>query len=399
MKTFKKLTALVLAIVMCVALCSCTMYEKITIKKDGTTNIKVKYTLSKSEIKDIEDAMNDDTYLDDFIKKSNKQGLTETIDGIKYYSYIEETSGASVDEMNTSLTTAGEYTTTDFWTYASQTESDYDDIIEKAEIDIHIKVEIAFPYKIVETNCEKIDDYTVAFDETFNGNYVYATTEKSTADWTKAEDKVVAFKKLAKKQYTPDKIKGVNIVYNSKKALRVSWSAPLTMFITGYKIERKAGNDVWKQIKNVGLLSVDYDENTGNPYIVDKKVKPGETYSYRVKAYYKDSEFDLAGKYSNAQTIKFTNINKTPSFKVTVKGKKATVKIKNFDKSATGYQIKYSSNKNFKKAKTININKATTTIKNLNRTKTYYVKVRKFVKGASNNVYSKYSKVLRIKNA
>ena len=62
-------------------------------------------------------------------------------------------------------------------------------------------------------------------------------------------------------------------------------------------------------------------------------------------------------------------------------------KIKNYDKLATGYQIKYSNNKNFKKAKTVNTNKATATIKNLNRTKTYYVKVRAY----KSNYYSVYS--------
>ena len=68
----------------------------------------------------------------------------------------------------------------------------------------------------------------------------------------------------------------------------------------------------------------------------------------------KDSHFNIEGKYSKTKPITFTNLNKTPSFKLNVKGKNAIVKIKNFDNLAKGYQIKYSENKNFKRAKTFN---------------------------------------------
>ena len=98
------------------------------------------------------------------------------------------------------------------------------------------------------------------------------------------------------------------------------------------------------------------------------------------------------------KTVKFTNINKAPTFKLSVKGKKAVVKIKNFDKAGNGYQIKYSTNKNFKRAKTVNTKTAKATIKGLNTTKDYYVKVRKFVKGTNKNVYGKFSKVSKIIN-
>lgn len=74
--------------------------------------------------------------------------------------------------------------------------------------------------------------------------------------------------------------------------------------------------------------------------------------------------------------------------------KKVTVKIKKA--SVSGYQIKYASNKNLKKAKTRNTKKTIYTIKSLRSKKKCYVKVRayKIVKGKK--IYSSYSKVLKV---
>ena len=74
--------------------------------------------------------------------------------------------------------------------------------------------------------------------------------------------------------------------------------------------------------------------------------------------------------------------------------KKVTVKIKKA--SVSGYQIKYASNKNLKKAKTRNTKKTIYTIKPLRSKKKCYVKVRayKIVKGKK--IYGSYSKVLKV---
>lgn len=74
--------------------------------------------------------------------------------------------------------------------------------------------------------------------------------------------------------------------------------------------------------------------------------------------------------------------------------KKVTVKIKKA--SVSGYQIKYASNKNFKKAKTRNTRKTIYTIKSLRSKKKCYVKVRayKIVKGKK--IYGSYSKILKV---
>ena len=74
--------------------------------------------------------------------------------------------------------------------------------------------------------------------------------------------------------------------------------------------------------------------------------------------------------------------------------KKVTVKIKKT--SVSGYQIKYASNKNFKKAKTRNTRKTIYTIKSLRSKKKCYVKVRAYKVVKGKKIYGSYSKVLKV---
>lgn len=64
------------------------------------------------------------------------------------------------------------------------------------------------------------------------------------------------------------------------------------------------------------------------------------------------------------------------------------------DKKATGYQIQYSTNKKFKKPKTVLVKKntASAVIKKLKSGKKYYVKVRAYKKSGKGKVYGSYSK-------
>ena len=74
--------------------------------------------------------------------------------------------------------------------------------------------------------------------------------------------------------------------------------------------------------------------------------------------------------------------------------KKVTVKIKKA--SVSGYQIKYASNKNLKKAKTRNTKKTIYTIKSLRSKKKCYVKVRAYKVVKGKKIYGSYSKVLKV---
>ena len=60
-----------------------------------------------------------------------------------------------------------------------------------------------------------------------------------------------------------------------------------------------------------------------------------------------------------------------------------------------GYQIQYSTNKEFKKAKKITIKSKTTTsktIKNIGNSKKYYIRIRSYKKIRGKNIYSNWSK-------
>lgn len=82
-----------------------------------------------------------------------------------------------------------------------------------------------------------------------------------------------------------------------------------------------------------------------------------------------------------------------------IKGKKLRLKW-NRDKKASGYQIKLSRNKNFKKAKTYWIKKNKTTAKTISRLKKgkrYYVKIRAYKKVNGKKIYGSYSKAKSVK--
>lgn len=99
---------------------------------------------------------------------------------------------------------------------------------------------------------------------------------------------------------------------------------------------------------------------------------------------------------------KWTKVTKPG--KVTVKSvtnassKKIKVTLKKKVSGAKGYEIKYTTDKNFKKSvKTATTTKTTKTISKLTKNKTYYVKVRAYkLDSAGNKVYGSYSKAIKV---
>ncbi len=79
------------------------------------------------------------------------------------------------------------------------------------------------------------------------------------------------------------------------------------------------------------------------------------------------------------------------------KARKAKISLKRI-KGATGYQVKYSTGKKFKKKNTITkkFSKPKFTIKKLKRGKSYYVKARAYRKTAGRTDYGKWSAVKKI---
>ncbi|WP_026523502.1 fibronectin type III domain-containing protein [Butyrivibrio sp. MB2005] len=81
-------------------------------------------------------------------------------------------------------------------------------------------------------------------------------------------------------------------------------------------------------------------------------------------------------------------------------GKKATIKWKKQTKNTKGYEIQYSTDRNFKdNVKKTSVKKSATskTIKKLKAGKTYYVRIRTKYKKDGKTVYSEWSKVKKVK--
>ena len=187
----------------------------------------------------------------------------------------------------------------------------------------------------------------------------------------------------------PKKVTGVTNKTQGQKDIVVKWDR--IPGVTGYVLE-KYDSSKKKYVQVAVTQKTSYKVT---------KLKTATTYKFRVKAYiYSEGEDGpiLEGPYSSA--TKLTTKTKTPSIsKVTSGKKKITVKYKKISGS-NGYQIQYSTNKNFKKNnKSVNVsNKVSSkTIKGLKSKKRYYTRIRTFRTINGKKTYSSYSKVKIIK--
>jgi len=102
------------------------------------------------------------------------------------------------------------------------------------------------------------------------------------------------------------------------------------------------------------------------------------------------------GNYTGTIKKTFTIKPKSTSIsKLTAGKKKFTVKWKKQTSQTTGYQIQYSTNKNFKSAKTVTVSKNKTTSKAVSKLKAkkkYYVRIRTYKTVGKTKIYSSWSK-------
>ncbi|MCD8051489.1 MAG: fibronectin type III domain-containing protein, partial [Clostridiales bacterium] len=154
---------------------------------------------------------------------------------------------------------------------------------------------------------------------------------------------------------------------NASSSVTVNWEK--VKGASGYYIYRKAGNATsWTKVGTV---------NSGSTLKwSDTDVSNGTMYTYTVKAYSGSytSGYDAKGEevYRLSRTS-ISSLTNSSSKKMTVKWKK--------NSKATGYQIQYSTNSNFKNAKTVKVTSASTlskTISKLTKGKKYYVRVRAY---------------------
>lgn len=122
---------------------------------------------------------------------------------------------------------------------------------------------------------------------------------------------------------------------------------------------------------------------TGN-----KQKNPG---SYTVTVTFKKTSENYTGKITGKCKV---SVAPTKLTKVSAGSGKLTVKWTKPTKKVTGYQISYSTKKNFKGAKTVNVsgkNKTSVTLKKLKPKTTYYVRIRSCYKSGKKTCYSAWS--------
>lgn len=170
-------------------------------------------------------------------------------------------------------------------------------------------------------------------------------------------------------------------------SLKLAWNKPAGA--TGYQLQRKSGNS-YKTLATV----------KGTSY-THKSLTAGAGYTYRVRAYrtvggknyYSGWAYMTA--YTKPATPNLTGLSATKS------GHKIKATWKKVGGSASGYQIYWAKDKNFKKMvskTTVSGQKKTSyTGKNFTKGKRYYVKVRAYKTVNSNKIYGAWSNVRNVK--
>ncbi|MCC8076586.1 MAG: fibronectin type III domain-containing protein, partial [Clostridiales bacterium] len=171
---------------------------------------------------------------------------------------------------------------------------------------------------------------------------------------------------------------------NRAKGVKLTWNAVDNA--TSYQVYRKIGSGSWKKVKTTSSTT----------WLDTAAMKNGTKYQYKVYAVNEGGK----SKASATKTIyrltakHFTRAKNVSSKKISLKWTRNT--------RATGYVIQYSTSKSFTSSttKTVKVkgNKnLTTTLKNLKKGKTYYIRMRAYKTSGSVTSYAGWSKVKTVK--
>ena len=199
-----------------------------------------------------------------------------------------------------------------------------------------------------------------------------------------------------KGKYSGTKKLNFNIIPEKIKSFTVSQTTD-TVTIKWSKI---AGVDAYRVYKyNSKTKKYDKVTDVKGTSVKIKSLKSGTVYNFKVRGYKKDEE-TIGGVHSD-EIITATKCRKTSIKKITSSGKKINLTWSKISE-ATGYQVVYSTSKNFTESTTkkVNVKKASTikaTLKSLRKGKKYYVKVRAYKTADGKKIYSAYSAVKNVK--
>jgi hypothetical protein len=178
----------------------------------------------------------------------------------------------------------------------------------------------------------------------------------------------------------------------------------------------------WNDVKGIASLSKRMVLENGTYYLAVAKSNDMGTYTVSVSTL---TQENCPHEYENKviPSTYFTEgctthtckwCGKSYSDKITAKNKLGTPALNKYSTyglkkrmrvqwysvyDASGYQVVYSTNKKFKGAKTINVSKNVRykIVKKLKRNKSYYVRVRAYVKSGKNKAYSAWSAKKKVK--
>lgn len=180
---------------------------------------------------------------------------------------------------------------------------------------------------------------------------------------------------------TPKLTKTVNGV----KGVAVKWEK--VAGAAKYRVYRKTSKTGWK---SVGV--------TSKTSFFDKTAKKGVAYQYSVATVTADGTSRTSDSSKTGISAYFmpkpaiASVERVSSDKLRVTWNKSSI--------CTGYQINYAANKQFKGAKTVGVTNNQTlnkTIRNLQKNKTYFVRIRTYKKIGKKKFYSSWSTVKSIK--
>lgn len=256
---------------------------------------------------------------------------------------------------------------------------------------------LSFTCKVSKLYSGKKLSYTVKYNGmtlTEGVDYTVVTSNNTTAGGTATATitgmgNYTGTKKLTKTVY-PNKVTGLKSTDRTTTSYVIKWNSLSKEKVTGYKVYKcdEKGNNL-KLYKTVSSNSC---KVTG--------LKAGAYGYFKVRAYKKVGEKTYYGDYSSVYktvakpaTVKISSVSKS------TKGQKIVVKWDNV--GATGYEIQYTTDKNFKKSvKTVTVEGGKSTSKTISvkSSKTYYARVRAFRRfkynGSTKKVYGSWSSKL-----
>ena len=209
---------------------------------------------------------------------------------------------------------------------------------------------------------------------------------RNAIDQVPTKEQVDANNEAAKAAFQKSKVTGVKTVKNTMKKLRVTWTP----------------------VKDASYYQVEWMLNESGRWY-KKEIEAEEGAAYQITGLSEGSCVKVsvrAARIINGEDVfcKWTTPVKVLMHKGTLKKvakkKKAFTAVWKPLKRATGYQIRYSLKKNFKKSKTKTKNGAKTkkfTVGKLKKKKTYYVKIRAFRKVKGVVYYGEWSNIKKVK--